>query len=35
MKLNPDIFKVKGYREEINDDGNRAINELWYIGELD
>lgn len=31
----PDTFKVKGYKEEINDEDYKATSELWYIGEID
>lgn len=30
----PSGLDVKGYREEIIDDDNKSISELWFIGEL-
>lgn len=31
----PKNMKVKGYREEIIDEDDIFIDELWFIGELD
>lgn len=31
----PKNMKVKGYREEIIDEDDIFIGELWFIGELD
>lgn len=30
----PENLTVKGYREEITDDGDTYVSQLWYIGEL-
>ncbi len=30
----PEKLDFKGYKEEINDEDFKAINELWFVGEL-
>ncbi len=30
----PEIFEFRGYKEELQDEDYKAVNELWFIGEL-